>query len=198
MKTINSLLKKLKQIQDPLKKKIFFAAILAHALKTSNISPIVVGGTALEFYTTGGYATHDIDLIFSNTKLLNDCLTSWGFKKSGRHWINEDLDIFVEAPGSTLTDEEALNLVKVNVEGVEAFLLGVEDLILDRLNAFVHWQSKDDGYWAKELLYLYKDEIDLPYLKKRCKQEKVIKALTSILRSMLKLKTAAPKGRTTK
>ena len=36
-----------------------------------------------------------------------------------------------------------------------AVVLGVEDLLIDRLRAFVHWRSDEDGRWAGRLVALY-------------------------------------------
>ena len=57
------------------------------------------------------------------------------------------------------------------------YIIGVEDLIIDRLDAYVHWDSTDDGNWAQELLALYQQDIDWTYLKTRAQAEGVIEAL---------------------
>lgn len=181
------LLEKARKIVDPLKRQLFIIGILTKSLKKYNLQPVIVGGFALEFYTTGGYNTGDIDLVFSDGQLLNEILSGWGFKKEGRHWIHEELDIFIEAPGSTLTPEEKKHLSEVTVDGLAVYLIGVEDLIIDRLNAYVHWQSKDDGYWAKELMVIHQKKIDWKYLQKRCKEEKTSLALQKLRKQIRKI-----------
>lgn len=49
--------------KDSLKKSLGVLAVLTEALKPMGIKPILVGGRALEFYTLGGYATKDMDLV---------------------------------------------------------------------------------------------------------------------------------------
>jgi len=181
------LLKRAKEIADPLKRQLFIIGILTKSLKKYNLQPVIVGGFALEFYTTGGYNTGDIDLVFSDTQLLDEILSSWGFEKEGRHWISEDLDIFIEAPGSMLTPEEKKHLTEVTVNGFSIYLIGIEDLIIDRLNAYVHWRSKDDGYWAKELLVIHNKKIDWRYLRKRCEEEQTLPALKKLKREISKI-----------
>ena len=55
-------LKKLLKLEG-WKRKMYFVGILTKALEKFKIRPVVVGGHALEFYTLGGYATGDIDLV---------------------------------------------------------------------------------------------------------------------------------------
>ena len=49
--------------KDKLLKKFEIIAIITEALKKLNVKPVIVGGQAVEFYTEGGYATMDIDII---------------------------------------------------------------------------------------------------------------------------------------
>ena len=46
-------------------------------------------------------------------------------------------------------------------------IIGEDDLIMDRLRAWVHWQSTEDERWTKRLAQLYKDQIDWEYLRSR-------------------------------
>ncbi|MEQ8172977.1 MAG: DUF6036 family nucleotidyltransferase [Candidatus Eremiobacterota bacterium] len=176
------LLKKVREINSNIKRQLFFLAIMTDALE--GIKPVIVGGVALEFYSTGGYSTGDIDIIYPDVKVIGEKLQEWGFQKKGRHWINEELDIFIEIPGSYLSEDEKKRITLVEIENLSVYLIGVEDLIIDRLNAFVHWQSTDDGYWAKELLFIYKEKLDMEYLKKRCSEEQTSEELEKLLREV--------------
>jgi len=171
----------LDSIKDTNKRRLYLVALLTSSLEKEGLKPVVVGGCALEFYTTGGYATGDIDIIFSDNRLLDEKLSLWGFKKIGRHWINEELDLYIESPASQLDSEENKRLTTVEIEDLRVYLISLEGLILDRLKAYVHWRSEDDGYWAKELIFMYRDKLEMPYLKKRAKNEKVGNALSKIL-----------------
>jgi len=51
----------------------------------------------------------------------------------------------------------------------------VEDLIIDRLNAYVHWNSLDEANWIKELMLINNDKIDWGYIEKRSNEEKTNK-----------------------
>lgn len=176
----------LKSIRDINKKRLYFIALLTASLEKEGLKPVVVGGCAMEFYTTGGYATGDIDIIFSDNKLLNEKLSLWGFKRIGRHWINEELSIYIESPASQLDSEESKRVATVEIEDLKVYLISLEDLILDRLKAYVHWRSEDDGYWAKELIFMYRDKLEMAYLRRKAKNDKVDKALTKILAEVKK------------
>ena len=107
-------------------------------------------------------------------------MSKWGFIRKGRHWINEQLDMYIESPGSYLKGDDANRITKVNVEDVHAYLVGIEDLIIDRLNAAVHWKSQDDRFWAKELIIIHKKVLDLNYLNTRATKEKLTRELKKI------------------
>lgn len=184
---LEAALNRLKAIKDINKKRLYFVGLLTRLINKEGLRPVVVGGCALEFYTTGGYSTGDIDIIFSDNKLLDEKLSSLRFKRVGRHWISEELDLYLESPGSQLSQEEIKRLTTVNIENFKVYLIGPEDLILDRLKAYVHWRSEDDGFWAKELLFMYQDKLEMAYLKRKARREKVDKALAKILREVKKI-----------
>lgn len=173
-------LKKAKKITDPFKRQLYIIGVLTRVLEKFNVKPVIVGGFALEFYTTGGYNTGDIDLVFPDYELLSKIMADLGFKKAGRHWISRELDVFIEAPGSNLTEGEKRHLSRVEIDDLNVYLIGVEDLLIDRMNAYVHWKSKDDGYWVKELIAMHKGKIDRKYLLKRCKEDKTFNAFKKL------------------
>ncbi len=161
---------RLKHVSDPLERRLRFVAWLTRALEPHGVRPVVVGGHALEFYTLGGYATGDIDLVCVDLEPVRQVLERAGFRRIGRHWYREDVDILVEFPGSTLAGSpDKVEQVLLD-EGV-IYIIGKEDLLIDRLNACVHWESAEDCRWAKRLLALYGSEMDWPYLRERARQE---------------------------
>jgi hypothetical protein len=192
MNRYQALLDKVKKTVDPLRRNLFFLAILTDALGDASGVPILVGGLALEFYTTGGYSTGDIDLIYADREGMGRQLAEWGFRKEGRHWISEEFDLFVEIPGSSIPDEERNKITTVEIESLKAYLIGIEDLLIDRLNAFVHWRSTDDGYWAKELLFIHSGRMDLEYLRKRCVRERTVEALEKLMAEIKEMGDETP------
>ena len=55
-------------------------------------------------------------------------------------------------------------VTELDVDGSMVYIIGVEDLILDRLRAGVYWNSTSDMEWARYLLESYIDDLDLAYL----------------------------------
>lgn len=167
-------------IDDPLRRRLYVCALVSAALAHSDGLPyVVVGGNALEFYTLGDYTTADVDLVSSKRSEIGNVLESWGFNRMGRHWYHADIDVAIEFPDDVLAGSEE-RITQVEIEGLNVYIIGVEDLILDRVNAYVHWRSIDDGDWAKELMALYKDEIDWDYLVTSAQAEEILDTLNTL------------------
>ena len=124
---------------------------------------------AVEYYTFGGYSTKDTDLAVAD---INGWMKRWSTRlpESGTILVAGRSDSVVEAPAGVLAGEEA-PLTAVEVDGLTAFVLGVEDLTIDRLNGFVHWHWKADGRWAERLIALHGADMDWAYLHRRALAE---------------------------
>ncbi|TET53830.1 MAG: DNA-binding protein [Actinobacteria bacterium] len=171
-------LDKVKEIEDPFKKRLYFMGVLTKELKKQGVEPVIVGGQAVEFYTAGGYATYDID-IAAPSEPVGAVLSKWHFQKEGRHWVSVELDISIEAPAFGLESKQLERLTELLIDDLKVFIIGVEDIVLDRLNAYVHWNSKDDLSWAKEIIVNNKKSFDWDYLKKEA-DDKVIKKIRNL------------------
>jgi predicted nucleotidyltransferase len=162
----------LRQIQNPFDRRIYFCAVLTKELEPIGVEPVVVGGTAVSFYTAGGYVTGDVDLVCPDRDAVVKILEEYGFKRFGRHWYHEDLDIAIEIfESGDIGDREKMTTVEIG--GLRTYLLSVEDAILNRLNAYVHWKSLSDDLWIKEMMRLHSDKIDWEYLELRSREQKV-------------------------
>ena len=169
-----------KTIEDPLRRRLYVCALVTAALPHSNRLPyVVVVGNALEFYTLGDYTTADVDLVSGRRSEIGNILENWGFNRMRRHWYHADLDVAIEIPDDVLAGSEE-KITQVEIEGLNVYIIGVEDLIIDRVNAYVHWRSIDDGDWAKELMALYKHEIDWDYLVTSARTEEILDALNTL------------------
>jgi predicted nucleotidyltransferase len=149
---------------DPARRRITALAILSERLRMDNLEPILVGGAAVEFYTAGGYATKDVDLALPHGPVVDAAFADLGFVKEGRYWYREDLDVLFEAPAKAGLPGETAPRKRIEVDGMEVVILGIEDLIIDRLRVWVHGQSDEDGRWARRLVLLYSEELDWAYL----------------------------------
>lgn len=162
------LLEIIKKTESPLKKQLLMVGLLTGLLKKMNKpAPVIIGGCALSYYSREVYFTSDIDLAYSDREALDAVLTSIDFKKEGRYWINEGLKVVIEAPASALPEKDSPIEVADLGEGLECFIISLEDLVIDRLNAFKYWKSESDGEMVELLIRRYKDELDWPYLEKK-------------------------------
>ena len=171
---------RLSRIGDPFLRRLAFVGILTKYLPPP--APIVVGGHAVEFYTLGSYATGDIDLIYPRPSVIGTLLTSWGFEQAGRHWVHPGLGLFVEVPNDMVEGADFDRVIETEAGGLPVRVIGPEDIIVDRLNAFVHWKSPEDGFWALELMRITYSQLDWKYLRARCKEETTLKALQALRR----------------
>jgi hypothetical protein len=108
--------------------------------------PIVVGGTAEEYWAGGEYHPTDLDLCPRPTASDLRALRALGLSKSGRHWTREDLPVAVEFPGS---GDDIERTIVVKVGGVSILMISCEDLYLDRVRqATMSWPREDVSFDA--------------------------------------------------
>ena len=154
--------------KSPLVRQLLMAGLITRLLEDrGRPAPVIIGGLALSYYSREVYFTADIDLACADRDTLDEVLGELGFARRGRYWIHEALDIAVEAPASTLAGEEA-PCESVELEGgLRCVVIGLEDLIVDRLNACKHWKSEGDCEAAELLVIRYRDELDWTYLERK-------------------------------
>ncbi len=151
--------------------------LLTQEAEKRNLKPIVVGGSAVDFYTEGIYSSYDIDLVSKERKIIGEILENiFNFKPRGRHWINEQMGLSVEIPESNLAgDTDKLTIIKIS--NLKVYVIGLEDLIIDRLSACVYWKSQRDCDQAKYMIKYYKNRLDFGYLEKKARDEGILKIL---------------------
>ncbi len=158
----------IQKTESPLKKQLLMVGLLTRLLKRMNRqAPVIIGGCALSYYSREIYFTSDIDLAYADREALDTTLKSIGFEKEGRYWVNEGLKVVIEAPASALPGEDSpLEVVELG-EDLQCSIIGVEDLVIDRLNAFKHWKSEIDGEMVELLIRRYRIDLDWSYLEKK-------------------------------
>ena len=126
--------------------------------------PVLIGGCALAYYSREVYFTNDIDLACSDRAALDKVLRSIGFVVDGRYWVHHDLNLMVEAPAGSLVGEDAPREIIELGNGLECCVIGIEDLLIDRMNACVHWNSSQECEMVALLVSLWSTEIEWDYL----------------------------------
>ncbi len=162
------ILEMIKNMESPLRRQLLTVGLITRLLKEKGKrAPIIIGGCALSYYSREVYFTTDIDLAYAEREALDSVLKSVGFQKKGRYWVHEGLKMAIEAPASKLAEEEApVEIVEVG-EGLQCTIIGIEDLIIDRMNACKHWKSEIDCEMAELLVNHYYNDLDWPYLEKK-------------------------------
>jgi len=158
-------------------------SILTSEFEKKGIFPVIIGGSAVEFYTRDWYATGDIDLAIDKTKGsgIKAIMDGFRFKRSGRMWIRDDLSLYVEFPGD-IDDLDRERLLRVDSDKGHVYLIGLEDIIFDRIEAAEHWKSEGDREQAVRMAAVFHDDIDWEYLGKKCKQADSMEMLKRIQR----------------
>jgi hypothetical protein len=166
--TIKEILNRIRKIESPLKRQLLMVGLISKLLeKQGKDIPTIIGGCALSYYSREVFFTSDIDLAYADRKTLDKVLKDIGFFKKGRYWLNEDLKIAIEVPASTLPGEDSpVEIVEIGEE-LRCRIIGIEDLIIDRLNACKHWKSQIDCEMVKLLTMRYQKELDWEYLEKK-------------------------------
>ena len=200
MVTKDELYRTLQKIEDPVKRRAFFAAMLSKEIvNLGGKMPVLVGGEALEIYTQGSYTTGDID-IKTTPDEMRTVLQQWGFETTEgnlRLWINEELDMYIDWRGVGLEEgaeaEKRVNSVVINND-LRILVLSFEDLIIDRLCAVKFWGDTDSEMWAGVVYGIAEKvgRIDMAYLKSRASQEDIINILEDML---LKISESSEKSR---
>jgi len=153
--------------KNKFEKMVGVTAVLTDLLEPHQIKPVIVGGLAVEIYTRSDYTTVDIDVIISDRNLAADLLQQLGFVKAGRHLYHETLMVSIEIPNNVLEDADENRIVQLELEDKQkVYVIGIEDIILDRLRACVHWRSSSDCEWGRRMLLLHHERLDMSYLKR--------------------------------
>jgi hypothetical protein len=140
------LLRQVRTTKRPLDQRFLVAAAFSTVMSSP---PIVVGGTAEEFWTGDEYHPTDLDLIPGPSGADQDAFRKLGFKKEGRPWVREDFPIATEFPH----DEsfEVRRTVDEKIGGAIVKVIGVDDLYLDRLSQSTATENVRDQHFASVL-----------------------------------------------
>jgi hypothetical protein len=168
---VQALFSQLRKESNDLKKKMLLLGFLSDELSRRADFLFLVGGQAVETYTAGQFTTGDVDVTTTNREATEDLLSRLGFKREGMVWLNEKLAIAIHIVGSYPTRTEKIRTVEVGPYTVR--VVGVEELIIDRLKAAKFWKSGRDSEQAVVLFNGFRERIDLEYLRGRAREEKV-------------------------
>jgi hypothetical protein len=176
------LIKEVGALPDSTLKIVKFVEWLVQFYPNPDRVPILVGGAAVSLYTDGMYNTIDIDFVgYLNTDAENAMLKA-GFTKEGKDWVNDNYDLSVEFPSGRLGPTEK-SIIK-EFKGVPIKIISIEDLIIDRLNAYKYWNQTLEWHNVILLIDIINTDTmvpDIGRLWKRADEEKVSDILKKAL-----------------
>jgi len=171
-RSAQSVVPRLRKEPDELTRKMLLIGYLTERLEREKPESVyVVGGHAVETYTAGQFRTGDIDIATPDSKAAEAILQQIGFEREGTIWLSKALGFAVHIVGLSPTNSEKARIIHAGPYQVR--IVGVEDLIIDRLAAAKLWKSQVDLEQAKALWKGFRKQIDLQYLRKRAREEKV-------------------------
>ena len=126
---------------DPTLKHLKMASLVSAIFRERGIELVVVGGSAIEFYTDGAYVSGDLDLCVASSKepltvlLRQELMGALQGKGGPRSW--EVAGIYVDVLGAFE------NLARTNIRGIaapfgEVRVSPVEELIVERVLVSVY------------------------------------------------------------
>lgn len=159
--------------------RISIAALITSKAKSFANELVVVGGSAVEFYTAASYMTADLDFVAKDDHRMAEVMHSLGFEMDSQYiWYHPDTTVIIEFPKAPLAGD--INRVQtVETEYGEAHIIGIEDIILDRIKGRVFWQ--DDNEWPEYMLYAHYDKVDFTYLREQAEKELVAEAVEKMI-----------------
>jgi len=132
--------------------------------------PVVVGGTAEEFWTEAEYHETDLDIVVPLRPQDLKALEGLGFIESGRHWVIGN--VAVEIPESKLDgDLERTHIERIGKGAVR--IIGVDDLYLDRLRQATSREDAEgiEFHSALAVAAAQFRSIDWAYVRERIRHE---------------------------
>lgn len=181
--TYDEMRKHLQRAASPTERRLHFAAILGKAAGVPTDDMIIVGGSAIEFYTVGEYTSDDIDIVSSQTRVLKDVLRGWAFRVEGRIYVNEEIGIVVDFVRYPYTGDRSKTQVLSTPFGAIR-VAALEDLVVKRLISTKHWKIKGDFEHARLLVALYGDRMDWDYIEGLSVEQHVLDVLEILKREV--------------
>ena len=178
--------------KDKLERQIYVAAVISSAFEKKEIQTVLVGGAVVEYYTAGGYATADIDMILPplEKEEIETVMKELGFERfeDYRHWLHPDIPVPVEFPPGPLQVGHLLiqEVNEIEVEKIKLKILKVEDILLDRLIMAQEWKDLQAQIQAEMLMYAHYTEIDWAYVRQKSSQLAILKLFQKVQRTVKK------------
>lgn len=141
---------------DPTLKHLKLASLVSAVFREHGVELVVVGGSAIEFYTEGAYVSGDLDLCVDDksarpsARLRQELMGSLGAKGGPRSWQVGGL--YVDLLGN-LENLALTPLDELHAPYGPVFLVSPEDLLAERVLSSVYPQvNNSEAACAKKLI----------------------------------------------
>ncbi|WP_329642907.1 hypothetical protein [Gaiella sp.] len=165
-------------IADSTEEMLEIAGVVDAALRSTGIRPVVVGGLAVAYWTTGLYLTADIDVVMPHTAEIDERLFALGFEREGRFWTLPGRKPVFEAPGSRLEFDPAGFTDVELASGRTVRVQDVEEVLLLRVDEFVATGNAD--VFQQCLWLLGTPALDSEHLERRAGEQRLGSALAAL------------------
>jgi hypothetical protein len=167
---------------DLLDRSVRVIGVLDEALRPLNVSPVLVGGMAVLFWTSDeAFATRDIDLVMDEPPEADEVLRALGFKLAPdhRHWELPNRDVLIELPSRHLPDGATVEVVRLD-GGRSVRVLSKVDVAIVRLEELAIGPRDDITLQALALINRV-EQSERPRLHERARQVNVADLLNRLL-----------------
>lgn len=158
-----------------------FAALLARESTLGSEGLTVVGGSALEIYTTGDYASDDVDLLVENRERVERVLRVWGFRKKGMYWRHPNFPGVVQIVGRIDSGSRERNQI-VSTDYGPLRLASIEDIIWKRVVEARSWNRPEALDEAMLAVQRYAARIDWAYVERKGRENGVLDLVRDLRR----------------
>ena len=130
--------------------------------------PVVVGGTAEEYWGGHEYHETDLDMVGPITSRNRAALEQLGFQRQGRYWVLPKSAVLVEFPDTRIDGDES-RIATARVGNGSARIIGLDDLYLDRLKQSTASEPQEDIHFRSALAVAASryEDIDWQYVSQR-------------------------------
>ncbi|WP_210493209.1 hypothetical protein [Patulibacter sp. SYSU D01012] len=159
---------------------LLMVAAVGQALEDLSLTPTVVGGLVVEYFTRA-YATSDVDVLLPTTDEVKDRLHQLGFvqpEEGQRVWRHPAADIEWEMPGSDLSPEDQAVAVEL-AGGARLLMLRREDMLVHRIDEFVGGGHRE--VFEQVLALAHGHDVDWHRVRERAAQSNLHDAVDVVL-----------------
>jgi hypothetical protein len=152
------------------------AALICDSLKKEGLQATLSGGACAEIYSNNTYVTGDLDFVVNfmwpeNDKIIQRVMSTLGFTKNGRIYINKLVAYSVEFPPGPLGigEEYAIKPVEMKLKTGNLTLLSPTDSVKDRLVGYFY--GNDQQCLEQAVMICQMNEVKMSNIREWAKNE---------------------------